>query len=556
MRPSLWTPEKCESFVENGWWPNKTILDYVSDSATDTPDRVALVDERTTYTYAELADAVDNVALGLVAHGVEPDNMLAVQLPNRIEGVVVHLAAIRAGAIPNPIVTIYRENELRYMLDKLDSVAYFAVKEHCGFDFERMIRGIADEFDALENVFVLDDGEALVDETRSLTALFETDWAAQTDSDHRTLDDREVGPNDTSLVLFTSGTTGMPKGVMHTENTLLSAMSSQIDVLGLTSDDVIFAPSPIGHLTAIQNGYRAAFMLGTACVLQEQWDGSRALEWIESEGATYTAGATTFLTDMTNSENFEEYDTSSLRLMMTGGAPIPPEAVQEAHEQFENLTVCRGWGQTENTLPTINFPTDPTEALRTKDGRPYDGMEVRIASPETFDAALPGETGELQVRGPFLFLGYYDDPERTAASFTADGWLKTGDKASIDDDGYVTIEGRLKDVIIRGGENIPVREVEADLRDHPSVGEVALVAMPDERLQERACAYVRPADPATPPSFEEVINYLTERGYITQRLPERLELIDEFPRNAIGKIQRYKLREDVAEQLDMDPVTR
>jgi cyclohexanecarboxylate-CoA ligase len=241
---------------------------------------------------------------------------------------------------------------------------------------------------------------------------------------------------------------------------------------------------------------------------------------------------------------------------MTAGAPCPAEVVRQAHENFENLTVHRGWGQTENTLPTLNPPDAPAQKLRETDGTPYGGMEARIRKPGELEDALPGEEGELQVRGPFLFLGYYRDEKRTQASFTEDGWFKTGDKAIVDEDGYVTIKGRITDIIIRGGENIPVREIEEYLHQHPDVAEAAVVAMPDERLQERACAYVVPTDRSDPLTFEEMVAALETQGIAAQKLPERLEVVDELPMTASGKVKRYELREDVADELGMDPVTR
>jgi cyclohexanecarboxylate-CoA ligase len=183
-------------------------------------------------------------------------------------------------------------------------------------------------------------------------------------------------------------------------------------------------------------------------------------------------------------------------------------------------------------------------------------MEARIRKPGEIENALPGEEGELQVRGPFLFLGYYRDEERTADSFTDDGWFRTGDKAIIDEEGYVTIKGRIKDIIIRGGENIPVREIEEYLHQHPDIADAVIVAMPDDRLQERGCAYVVPADPADPLTFDEMVSYLKEQGIAAQKLPERLEVVEELPMTASGKVQRYKLREDVADKLGMDPITR
>lgn len=548
MRPYLWSEEKHERFTREGYWVDRTLLKYVQEAETADPERLALVDERGRYTYRELVATADDLARGLADLGIGPGDVIAHQIPNRNEGVLLHLAALRLGAVLNPIVSIYRESEVGYMLEKLGTTAYVAPTSFRGFEHGEMAVDLARNRPDLEHVVTIG-GDLDADVGTAFEDLLERGAALDAPLDG-------TDPNDLALVQFTSGTTGRPKAAMHTENTLLSSQEGQIELLGHGADDVIFTPSPIGHLTGIQHGYRLALMLGTTCVFQERWDPETALEWIESESPTYMAGATPFVRDMALHDDLDAYDTSSLRTIMTAGAPCPAEVVRQAHENFENVTVYRGWGQTENTMPTLNPPDTPEEKLRGTDGVPYGGMEARIRKPGELEDALPGEEGELQVRGPFLYLGYYEDRERTADSFTDDGWFETGDKAIIDRDGYVTIKGRIKDIIIRGGENIPVREIEEYLHAHPEVADGAIVAMPDDRLQERACAYVVPVDPEDPLTFDEMVDYLDVKGIATQKLPERLEVVEELPMTASGKVQRYKLREDVADKLGKEPVTR
>lgn len=548
MQPYLWTERKHERFTDEGYWVDRTLLDYVDDAAAIAPDRVALVDKRGHYTYGELRTAATDLARGLAELGLGPGNVIAHQLPNRNEGALLHLAALRLGAVINPIVDIYRESEVGYMLDKLGTTAYVAPLRYDGFEYGEMALELATDQPSLEHVITLD---GALDASEATT--FEAVREAGADATRKLGDGMD--PNHLALVQFTSGTTGRPKGGMHTENTLLASQRGQVGLLGL-DDEVVFTPSPIGHLTGIQHGYRLALMLGTTCVFQEGWDAETALRWIERESCTYMAGATPFVRDLALSDARDAYDTESLQQIMTAGAPCPEEVVRRAHESFENLTVSRGWGQTENTLVTLNPPDAPQEKLRTTDGVPYGGMEVRVRKPGELEDALPGEEGELQVRGPFLFLGYYEDEERTDDSFTEDGWFRTGDKAIVDADGYVTIKGRIKDIIIRGGENIPVREIEEYLHEHPDIADAVIVAMPDDRLQERACAYVIPADPDDPIAFDGIVEFLRTKGIATQKLPERVELVDDFPMTASGKVQRYKLREDIADKLGKDPITR
>lgn len=561
MKPALWTEDTHSRFTREGLWEDRTLSNAVRSAVEETPNRVALVDRRNRLTYAELDTKVEQVARGLQAVGIERGDVIAHQLPNRNEGAILHLAALRLGVVINPIITIYRRSEVEYMLEKLGTTMYVAPSEFRGFEYRDMVLDLAADLPALEQVVLLDegdDGNHRETDADGLENLLE--WndivSMGSESGVRLDENNELGPNELGLVQFTSGTTGNPKGVMHTENTLLASQRGQAERLGLTDDDVIFTPSPIGHLTGIQHGYRFALMLGTNCVFQEQWNPATALEWIEDESCTYMAGATPFVRDLALHDNLDTYETASLRFVMTAGAPCPKEVVKQAHENFENLRVCRGWGQTENTLPTVNAPTEPEQKLETTDGKPYGGMEVRIRKPGDLENALPGEEGELQVRGPFLFLGYFDAPDRTDASFTEDEWFRTGDKAIIDDEGYITIKGRIKDIIIRGGENIPVREIEEYLHEHPKVADGAIVAMPDERLQERGCAYVLSTDDDDPLSFDEMVAFLLEKGIAKQKLPERLEVVEELPMTASGKVQRYKLREDIAEKLGTDPVVR
>jgi acyl-coenzyme A synthetase/AMP-(fatty) acid ligase len=362
MRPDLFTEEKRERFVEAGHWVDRTLLDDVEDAVVAHPDRTAVVDRRGSNTYAELSTAADDLARGLSALGVGPDDVVAHQLPNRREGAVLHLATLRLGAILNPIVTIYRESEVRYMLETLETSVYVVPRTYRDFEYVDMARSLAPDLPALDHVVTVED-----DRNRSDEAGDEDDLCTPYDDVVGTETDgvedvfKPPAPDDLALVQFTSGTTGRPKAAMHTENTLLVSQTGQIDRLGL-DEEVVFTPSPIGHLTGVQHGYRLAFTLEGTCVFQQRWDPTTALEWIDSGSCTYMAGATPFVRDLALHEDLDVYDTSSLRTVMTAGAPCQPEVLRQAHENFERLTVCRGWGQTENTLPTVNAPGDPEKS--------------------------------------------------------------------------------------------------------------------------------------------------------------------------------------------------
>jgi cyclohexanecarboxylate-CoA ligase len=296
-----------------------------------------------------------------------------------------------------------------------------------------------------------------------------------------------------------------------------------------------------------------AIATGARCVLFDRWDPGAALPTMAEEGCTFSIGATTFLGDLLHQSNVEEYSLPEFRMFVLSGSSIPRSVVEEAYDRFENITVVTGWGQTENGLVTATLPDDPIERIVTTDGKAISHCEV-IVREEYEGEAVIGERGKLLMRGDSLFDGYHERPEKTAESLTDDGWLKTGDLAVQDEDGYISIEGREADFIIRGGENISASEIEEILLDRPDIKNVALVAMPDERLQERPCAYVALSDGADPVTVEELDEYLTERGVQSHKHPERVEIVEEFPRTSTGKIQKFRLREEIAEKLGMDPV--
>jgi non-ribosomal peptide synthetase component E (peptide arylation enzyme) len=296
---------------------------------------------------------------------------------------------------------------------------------------------------------------------------------------------------------------------------------------------------------------RMGMLTGARVVLFDKWIPSKALETIAAEECTFCAGATTFLKDLLDLPEITEYDLPALRLFFLAGSPIPRPVVQQAYDQLENLTLMRVWGQTENGMVTATRLDDPIEKIATTDGRPLSHSEVTVR--EAYDGEeVRGEVGKLLMRGESLMEGYHRRPGITEESFTDDGWFKTGDLAVLHDDGYITIEGREKDIIIRGGENISAPEVEEHLLEHPDVVEVAVVAMPDDRLQERPCAYLRLVPDASPDDLtvESLSAFLDERGLQRHKHPERVEFVDAFSRTTTGKIQKFKLREDVADKLE------
>ena len=507
--------------------------------ATRCPGKTALVDRFERLTWAELARRVERVAHGLRALGVERGSAISCQLPNWNEYTLVFLAGLRLGAVVNPIPPTYRASELRFMLGLLESRVLVVPGTFRGFDHAAMAAGLRAELPRLEHVLVAREAAPPAG-LRSFDALTDTAWEAR--EGRRGLPG--TGLDDVHEVVFTSGTTGEPKGVMHTPRTVLSTLPSLIERLGFTERDVTLMASTLGHQTGYLYGFCLTMLLGSTSVWMDVWNAAAAARLVEAERVTFTMGATPFLRDLTYTQ--ERADLSSLRLFISAGAPIPRPLVPDARARLA-CAISAGWGMTENGLVTCNGLEDPDDKVCGTDGVPLPGMELRTVDEAGAGVAV-GVEGELLVRGPAQFTGYYKRPAFTAEGHTADGWFKTGDRATLDRDGYVSITGRSKDVIIRGGENIPVVEVENLLYTHPKVAGVAIVAMPDPRLVERACAVVIPRG-EEPPTLAEIVRFLDGHQVAKHKFPERVEIVSEFPMTPSGKIQKYRLRKLVEERL-------
>jgi cyclohexanecarboxylate-CoA ligase len=511
---------------------------YLDRWATRRADRTAMVDGAARCTWAELARTVERVAHGLAAHGVEPGRVVACQLPNWSEFVVVLLAAMRLGAVVNPIPPIYRASELRFMLGRLEAVTVVIPGVFRGFDHAAMLARLRPEVPSVEHVFVArgrpEPG------MRPFTALTDTAWEAR--AGRRGLPGTD--PDAVHEIVFTSGTTGEPKGVMHTPTTILANVEPVIERLELSERDVVLMASTFAHQTGYLYGFCATLVLGATGVWLDVWDPAVAAALVERERVTFTMGATPFLRDLTYVPG--RHDFSSLRVFIAAGAPIPRPLVADARARL-GCAISPGWGMSENGLVTCCGPHDPEAKILATDGTPVRGMALSIVDGDG-QLAPAGAEGDLLVRGPSQFVGYYRRPDFTRESYTDDGWFRTGDRGRLDTDGYLSITGRTKDLIIRGGENIPVAEVESVLFTHPKVAGVAVVGMPDARLGEKACAFVIPKSGEVV-TLGELVDWLDTHQLARQKFPERLELIDEFPLTPSGKVQKYRLRELVAERL-------
>jgi cyclohexanecarboxylate-CoA ligase len=526
-------PERIAAMRSAGWWKDDVLLDSFERVVRELPEKIAVVDHHVgepqarRMSYAELDRLVDAIAAQLVEAGVGRGDVVSWQLPNGWLFVALHLAALRIGAISNPLMPIFRERELRFMLGLARSRVMVVPASFRGFDHAAMMDNLRADLPDLRKVFVVGGRPELAfDETVTPSEELRAAFRA-----------RRASADEVVQVMYTSGTTGEPKGVMHTTNTLFSHLLPWIERLGVTREDVILCSTPMAHQLGFLYGVLTPMTLGATVVCQDVWNAGWAASLIARERVTFTIGATPFLADLAALES----DFSTLRLFFSAGAPIPRALVQSATERLGARVIC-GWGMTENGAVTTARPTDPEDKIVTTDGFPLPGMEVRVVDGEKNPLPL-GTEGFLQVRGASNFVGYLRRPALYGAD--AEGWFDTGDLARMDEETYIRITGRAKDVIIRGGENIPVVEVEGQLLRYPGTLAVAVVAMPDARLGERACAFVQ-MKPGSSLDLAEMRAFLEKAGMARTYHPERLELIDELPRTPSGKIQKFALRERAA----------
>jgi cyclohexanecarboxylate-CoA ligase len=534
-------PERVAAMTSQGLWAGRLVADYLDDAATRNPDAVAIVDTNTmtglgsTFTYRELQTYSKRIACGLAEIGVQRGDVVALQLPNWWHYAAIYTACVRIGAVLNPLMPIFRERELEFMLGLAETNVLIVPHEFRGFDYPTMARGLQAKLPHLNHIFVVGGKDS---ETAFESCLLDRHWEMETDS-AALFALRRPDPNDVTELIYTSGTTGEPKGVMHSANTLICKALLASELFNFKDDDVIFMGSPLAHQTGFMYACVLAIYKQCKCVLQDVWEPHLAATLIAEESCTITLGSTPFLSDLVEAQKVCAQDVSALRLFLCAGAPIPRVLLHEAQKTHPNLYVMSAWGMTEMGIATATYPGDAQEKVFDTDGRALPHQAVRVVD-EDGRVVANGIEGRLQSRCATTFLGYLKRTE--AYEVDSDFWLETGDNARMDEDGYIRITGRSKDIIIRGGENIPIVEVEELLYRHPAIADAAIVAMPDARLGERGCAFVA-LRPGGEFDFATMIKYLFEGGLIKQYLPEQLEIIGEFPRTPSGKIQKFKLRE-------------
>jgi acyl-CoA synthetase (AMP-forming)/AMP-acid ligase II len=504
------------AYLAAGAWDATTLPGRVAEHAVATPDARAVVDEHgAVLAYADLWTRAVRVAGFLADRGIGAGDVVSVQLPNRLETVVVALGVLASGAVVNPLLPNYRARELAHVFETARPRAVFTPATYRDFDHGQLVAETA----ARTGVHPV---HVVCDPSPSTGVVLDDVLANGRDAQPPAMRD----PAAVSELIFTSGTEATPKAIMHTEQTTNFSARVAASDLRITDADVVWMPSPLGHSTGFNYGLRFALYHGLPLILQDRWDAAVAADLVARERCSYTLAATTFLRELVAESARRSTPLGSLRCFGCGGAPVPPALVEEADEH--GVRVLRLYGSTEALVATWNRPDAPREARVLTDGTPMTGVELELRD------------GEIFVRGPNTCVGFFADPERTAATFDPDGWVRSGDLGTFDAEHRLTVVGRKKELIIRGGMNITPRELEDLVNGFPEVATVAVVGTPDERLGEVVCTCVV-LHPGTTLELATVVDRLRAAGVATYKLPQRLEVLTELPTTASGKIQKHEI---------------
>jgi cyclohexanecarboxylate-CoA ligase len=521
-------------YEAGGFWHRHGLVDELRGWTAASPDRELVVDRWGRHTYGAICAAVDTIAAGLTDLDVEPGERVAVQLPNWHQWIVLSLALEQIGAVIAPIPIMYRAKEVTDVLRVSGARTLVSVSSFRGFDYLAMIASIRGAVPTLERIVTVGEPSSDVAQHHRYETLLTTPPLSEARR-------RAVDAHALREVVFTSGSTGEPKGVMHTTNTIACDYLVIARGGGLTQEDVIFMPSPIGHQLGFADGASMPVHLGARAVYIDHWDPVAAVELMARERVSFACTTPTFLVDVLRSPNLAAHDgLPNMRVWMLAGAVVADAVHAEAKSKMPHTRLAHVFGMTEVGAVILNpSGSSPSKVMAT--GCAPAGVELRVVDEELRDV-VPEHDGELVIRSPSMFLGYYARPQITAESFTPDGFFRSGDQVRIDREGYLHVTGRIKDLIKRGGESISPAEIEELLLKMPSVADAAIVGMPDVRLGERVCACVV-LRASTTLSLEDVTRAMSEAGLAKYKWPERLEIVERFPRTSIGKVHKGELKQ-------------
>ncbi|HBN0909266.1 TPA: medium-chain fatty-acid--CoA ligase [Escherichia coli] len=533
--------QRRAAYRQQGLWGDASLADYWQQTARAMPDKIAVVDNHgASYTYSALDHAASCLANWMLAKGIESGDRIAFQLPGWCEFTVIYLACLKIGAVSVPLLPSWRETELVWVLNKCQAKMFFAptlFKQTRPVD---LILPLQNQLPQLQQIVGVD---KLAPATSSLSL-------SQIIADNTSLTTAITTHGDElAAVLFTSGTEGLPKGVMLTHNNILASERAYCARLNLTWQDVFMMPAPLGHATGFLHGVTAPFLIGARSVLLDIFTPDACLALLEQQRCTCMLGATPFVYDLLNVLEKQPADLSALRFFLCSGTTIPKKVARECQQR--GIKLLSVYGSTESSPHAVVNLDDPLSRFMHTDGYAAAGVEIKVVD-DARKTLPPGCEGEEASRGPNVFMGYFDEPELTARALDEEGWYYSGDLCRMDEAGYIKITGRKKDIIVRGGENISSREVEDILLQHPKIHDACVVAMSDERLGERSCAYVVLKAPHHSLSLEEVVAFFSRKRVAKYKYPEHIVVIEKLPRTTSGKIQKFLLRKDIMRRLTQD----
>jgi cyclohexanecarboxylate-CoA ligase len=526
-RPPPRNPNLEALWRARGLWSKESFWQLFTTTCKRSTTGIALVDGFIRLSFAEIAARVERLAAGLARLGVARGSVVTVQLPNWWETVVLYWACLRLGAVLNPVLPAHRERELGFVLQEAASEVL-------------VIPGVFRKFDHRAMAARLPRCPGRVVVVRDEPDAGQIAFSSLADGPPAPMPPPPSG-EDLLLLMYTSGTTADPKGVLHSHQTLLYEVRSLQGVHSLTERDATLMPSPLTHVSGLIHAVLLPFVLGTRAVLMEQWNADLGLDLLSRESITYMVGAPVFLSDLTYHPELAKKPPTELRLFSCGGAGVSADLIVESRRLLGCVSK-RVYGSTEFPTLTTTGPDDPPDRGARTEGRVIGAAELRVVDDRGRDLP-PGEEGEMLARGPECFLGY-ENAALDDEAFTADGWFRTGDLGIVDPEGYLTVSGRKKDIIIRKGEKISAAEIESLIARHPAVADAAVLALPDIVTGERACACVILRANATL-TLDELCRFLLGSRLARHKLPEALEIVSELPRTASGKVQKHVLKEQI-----------
>ncbi len=531
---------------------NLTIADLLERDAMVFPSKEALVFGNVRFTYFDINEEANRLAAGLLKLGIGKDDKVALWMHNLTEWVMAWFAICKIGAVVVPMDTWYKATEAEYILGHSESVAVITSETKENIDFISMIDQISHGLPALEHVIVVGRVPAARKDLTPYQSLLQwgRDWK---DSIAFQTAIREKGVDDVAFILYTSGTTGKPKGAMLTHRNIVSNAIEVDLVLRITRDDRILIPVPFSHAFGSILGITLAAVNAATMVPMLSFDPEESMQLIEEEGVTICHGVPTMFIRMLNVLEHRKYDTTSLRTGIVAGAPCPEEVIEGVIERM-GCNLSNSYGLTEaSPIITANRLADPLEKRMTTVGRPLPGIEVRIVGDDN-KPVKDEEVGEIVCKGINVMAGYFKDPKATAEAIDKEGWLHTGDLATVDEDGYYYIVGRKKDMIIVGGFNVYPPEVEAFYIEHPAVMDIAVVGVPDDDLGEVPAAAVQ-VTPGTKLTAQELVDH--GYGTITSaKVPRFVAIGHDLPYSGRGKVQKFILKDELVTLIEAGKLER